>query len=637
MAGVLLASLLGAFALAPAQRANDEFGPSGDRLTFRLEVNFIEVAAVVTDSEGRFASGLTRDDFRILEDGKPQEIAAFTFVDLPRRPRPRTPRGAVLEPDVLTNQETSGRVLLLLIDDLRTPRERRPLQLRRAREFVDALGEGDLAAVLYTSTRQRSVGFTSSRKTLLEALEPSEGRRPDDSIPDLQIVDIQSSLGTIEGAADLLQSVTGRRKAVVYFGPGSNYDLTQMFDSRSESRDRSYDVMMALLSTVGAASRGGVSLYTIDPQGLVAPSGEGIEVGWDATSSQDSRADLGAEFAQRESLHFLADDTGGFAVYNTNDLSESFDRVLDDNSRYYLLAYYPTNTARDGKDRTIEVLVHDSALRVRARKGYRAPEGPRPTRSSIEGPSGVAQEVVDLLRSPVPIADLPLRATAVSIAGPERHLAVALELDASVLSFEENAGRFESEVELGFFLLDEKGEIAEGSGQRARLDVDGAELARLRRQGLRALATLPAPPGRAQIAVAARESSSGKSGLVYWYLDVPREGTPSLSEIVLTSAKESSVPVLSGERDRDLLGLVPTTRREFSRNDEFWLQAPRGLSGTTARVLREDGSIASEAALPEERSPLRLPLGALGPGDFVLELSSGDRGEDARTVALRVR
>jgi VWFA-related protein len=598
-----------------------------------LEVNFIEVAAVVTDSEGRFVSSLTRDDFQVLEDGTPQEIAAFTLVDIPQRPRRRTPRGTVLEPDVPTNQMSSGRLFVLLVDDLRTPREGRVLQLRRARDFVEALGEGDLAAVLYSSARQRSVGFTTSRKTLLEALEPSEGRRPDDvSIPDLQIVDIQSSLGMIEGAAGLLQGVTGRRKAVVYFGPASNYDLTQMFDSRSESRDRSYDIMMALRATVGAANRAGVSLYMVDPQGLVAPSGERIEVQWDATSSQDSRAGLGAEFAQRESLHFLADGTGGFAIYNTNAPAESFDRILDDNSRYYLLAYYPTNTRRDGKDRTIEVRLTDPSLRVRARKGYRAPRGSAPPRSSIEGPRGVAKEVVDLLRSPVPIAELPLQGTAVSISGPEGRLAVVLELDASVLSFEEEEGRFRAEVDLGFFLLDENGSIAEGSGRKARLDVDGEELERLRQQGLRAMATLPAEPGRSQIAVAARENASGKSGLLYWHVGVPRDDTPSLSDIVLTSAEESSVPVLG----REQLELVPTTRREFSRNDELWLQAAPSLTGAAARLLREDGSLAAEATFHGGERSLRLPLGGLGPGDYVLELSSGD-SEGARTVALRVQ
>jgi VWFA-related protein len=630
MAAVLLASLLGALALAPPQ-SKDEPPFAGDRLSFRLDVNFIEVAAVVTDSDGRFVPGLTRDDFRVLEDGKPQEIAAFIFVDLPRRPRPRTPRGTVLEPDVATNQDAGGRLFVLLIDDLRTPRGVRPLQRLRAREFVDALGEGDLAAVLYTSARGRSVGFTTSRKTLLEALEPSEGRTPDDSIRDLQIGDIATSLSMIEGAAGLLQTVTGRRKAVIYFGPGSNYDLTETYDSRSEGRDRSYGVMTSLMATVGAANRSGVSLYTVDPQGLAALGGIERE------PSADVRSLLSASLAQRESLHFLADGTGGFAVYNTNEPSAAFDRILDDNSRYYLFAYYPANTKRDGKDRMIQVRVDDPSLRVRARKGYRAPLGSAPARPSIEGPRGVEKEVVDLLRSPIPISELPLRATSVAISGPEKRLAVALELDASVLAFEEREGRFRSEVELGFFLLDENGSIAEGSGQRARLDLDSVELARLRQQGLRALAMLPAAPGRSQVAVAAREIASGKSGLLYWYVDVPRDGVPSLSDVILTSADESSVPVLSGERYRELSGLVPTTRREFSRNDEIWLQAPQGLMGAAARLSREDGSLVTEAIFREEELPLRLPLSDLVPGDYLLELSSGDRTEGSRTVALSVQ
>ena len=633
MAGVLLASLLKVLALASAPPLQPEDGPplAGDRLSFRLDVNFIEVAAVVTDSEGRFRPGLTRDDFEILEDGKPQEIAAFTLVDLPQRPRPRTPQGKFLEPDVPTNQDASGRLFVLLIDDLRTPRDVRPLQRVHAREFVDTLGQGDLAAVLYTSARQRSVGFTTSRETLLEALEPSEGRAPDDSIRDSQVADIESSLGMIERVAGLLQSITGRRKAVIYFGPGSNHDLTQMYDSRSEEKDRSHSIMLALVAAVGAANRSGVSLYMIDPQGLAALGGIERE------PVADPRAVLASSFAQRESLHFLAEGTGGFAVYNTNDPSKAFDRILDDNSRYYLFAYYPTNDKRDGKDRTIQMRVDDPSLRVRARKGYRAPRGSRLPRSSIDGPRGVAKEDVNLLRSPVPIAEIPLRATAVSVTGPEKRLAVALELDASVLAFEENEGRFQSEVELGFFLLDEEGKIVEGSGRKARLDLDRDELTRLRRRGLRALSTLPVAPGRSQIAVAARENDSGKSGLLCWYFDVPRDGTPSLSDIVLTSAEESSVPVLSGERDRELLSLAPTTRRKFSRNDEIWLQAPRSLLGATARVLREDGSLATDAIFREEKVPLRFPLFDLSPGDYVLELASGELDEDARNIAFRVQ
>jgi VWFA-related protein len=631
MVGVLLAAVLAARALE-SPRQEEQALPPSERLSFRLDADFVEVAAVVSDSAGRVVADLDREDFRILEDGRPQEIAAFAFIDLPRRPRPRTPRGEFFEPDVQTNSQASGRLLLLLIDDLRTPRDARPLQLLRVRELVDALGEGDLAAVLYTSARQRSVGFTTSREVLVEALEPSAGRAPDDSVRESRIADIKSSLEMIEGASELLQGVTGRRKTLVYFGPGSNYDLTQMYDYRSEDKDRSYDVMRSLLATVGAANRSGVSLYTIDPQGLTALGG----IEREREPAADSRTVLAASFAQRESLHSLADGTGGFAVYNTNDLSESFDRILDDNSRYYLFAYHPTNDQRDGTDRTIEVRLADSSLRVRARKGYRAPRGSPAELSSIAAPGGVAQEVADLLRSPVPIAEIPLRVTAVPLSPPDRSVAVALEVDASLLAFEESEGRFRSEVELGFFLLDENGSIAESSGRRVRLDLDSVALERLRQRGLRALAILPAEPGRSQIAVAARENASGKSGLLYWYVDVPRDDAASLSGIVLTSAAETSIPVLSSERDRERLDLVPTTRREFSRDDEIWLRAPPDLMGASARLLREDGFPAAEAIFKEENLPVRLPLADLGPGDYFLELSSGDT-DHARIIGLRVQ
>jgi hypothetical protein len=216
-------------------------------------------------------------------------------------------------------------------------------------------------------------------------------------------------------------------------------------------------------------------------------------------------------------------------------------------------------------------------------------------------------------------------------------LAVAMEIDVSGLPFEERDGRFRSELEIGFFLLDGAGSIAEGDGRKVRLDLDSAEFADLRRRGLRALSILPARAGRSQIAVAARETREGRSGLLYWHADVPPKPASSLAEIVVTSAVESSVPVLSSERDRERLSLFPTTRREFARRDELWLQAPPGLGGATARVLRQDGPVAIEARFREEEKPLRLPLADLGPGAYVLEITSGNPDEDPRTVAFRVQ
>src|SRR5262245_40144872 len=58
-------------------------------VTFRVEVNYVEIDATVEDAQGNFVKNLTRDDFQIVEDGKPQSVTAFSMVDIPiERPDP---------------------------------------------------------------------------------------------------------------------------------------------------------------------------------------------------------------------------------------------------------------------------------------------------------------------------------------------------------------------------------------------------------------------------------------------------------------------------------------------------------------------------------------------------------------------
>ena len=62
--------------------------------TFKVEINYVEVDAVVTDRDGRLVNDLTRDDFQVFEDGKPQKVELFTKIDMPvtreDAPLPRT-------------------------------------------------------------------------------------------------------------------------------------------------------------------------------------------------------------------------------------------------------------------------------------------------------------------------------------------------------------------------------------------------------------------------------------------------------------------------------------------------------------------------------------------------------------------
>src|SRR5262245_30439745 len=97
--------------------------PNSQTPTFRLQVEYVEVDARVTDSKGNFVRDLTRDDFQILEDGKPQPLAAFSLVDIPSSQPVAS--SASIEPDVQSNEHRfDGRVYVMILDDASTAPDR---------------------------------------------------------------------------------------------------------------------------------------------------------------------------------------------------------------------------------------------------------------------------------------------------------------------------------------------------------------------------------------------------------------------------------------------------------------------------------------------------------------------------------
>ena len=118
-------AVLGATALLNATQAPPV--PVPQQPTFKAQVEYVEVDALVSDASGNFVRGLTKDDFQVLEDGKAQTISTFTLVDIPIE-RYTKPLGAALpiEPDVRTNERPfDGRVYVMVIDDLHTSLDRK--------------------------------------------------------------------------------------------------------------------------------------------------------------------------------------------------------------------------------------------------------------------------------------------------------------------------------------------------------------------------------------------------------------------------------------------------------------------------------------------------------------------------------
>ena len=128
------------------------------RLTFRAEINYVEVDARVLDAQGKFVTDLKPEDFEVFEDRRPQKVTAFSLVNIPveRQQRPLFASKPV-EPDVRNNlQGADGRIYLLVLDDLHTTGVAIAAHETRGRMFIERyIGANDLAAVIHTAGPQR--------------------------------------------------------------------------------------------------------------------------------------------------------------------------------------------------------------------------------------------------------------------------------------------------------------------------------------------------------------------------------------------------------------------------------------------------------------------------------------------------
>src|SRR5688572_1248833 len=144
-------------------------------LTFRAEVNYVEVDARVLDAQGKFVSDLKAEDFEIFEDRRPQKVTAFSLVNIPveRQQRPLFASKPV-EPDVRNNlQGADGRIYLLVLDDWHTTALRSQRTKLAAKMFIERyVGANDLAAVISTGGRtDASQDFTNNQRLLLQAVD----------------------------------------------------------------------------------------------------------------------------------------------------------------------------------------------------------------------------------------------------------------------------------------------------------------------------------------------------------------------------------------------------------------------------------------------------------------------------------
>ena len=685
---VLAAAVLAAQQPAPQQPAPPQ-AQEPPPVTFRVEINYVEVDALVTDAQGNPVMDLTAADFEILEDGRPQAVTAFSLVNLPieRAERPLFAAGPI-EPDVQTNTSAEGRIYLIVLDDLHTTFSNTPRVKRALREFFDRnFGVNDLAAVVYTSGRGSDAqDFTNNRRLLLASVDKFLGRklrsevletidalnrprdpslgRPGDPLEAERGFNARTTMGSIRKLADFMGGVRGRRKAMLLVSEGISYNIYDVITNSSASL-----VMQETADAVAAATRANVAIYPVDPRGLSAFD-EAVEISASPADDPGFSAARGFQDALRlsqESLRVLAAETGGFAAVNRNDFGDAFARMVRENSSYYVLGYYSTNERRDGRYRRLEVRVKRPGLQVRSRRGYVAPRGRAPeARAATPAANPLTVAVNDALGSPIPISGIPLNVFAAAYKGtaPNAVVVLAVEMDGNEFRFADTNGIFNDRIELTFTSVDASGDVHPGARHALTMTMRPETVALVRERGFRVISSTELPPGRYQLRMAAAEEGGGLTGSVLYDLEVPDFYKPafSMSGLSMTSMLAALTPtVLPKDPLADFLPAPPTTAREFLQEDEVALFAefyentpgapPHQLDlSTTMRA--EDGRVVFQDR--DERSStdlqggsgghgyqVRIPLRGFAPGTYVIRVEGRSRaGSDAgagRDVVIRVR
>jgi len=692
----LVLLLLAVSAVPAAQQPPSESSAAEQpSVTFRVEVNYVEVDVAVFDRQGRFVSDLGRDDFRVLEDGVEQDITAYSLVSIPIQRGTDQPLFATnqIPPDVATNERPfEGRLYVIVLDDLHTAPWRTAQVRRAAKEFVERhMADNDLAAVVHTGGRTTAgQEFTSRKDLLLAAIDRFTGRKIRSAtvsrLEDYQrqrIIPFErditrlsdtdeaergrnalSTLDVLRAITDWVGGIRGRRKAIVFLSEGIDYDVYD-FQKREASsiQDRMRDIF-------AAAARSNVSIYSADPRGLTTLGDESIEVSGDFP--EDPQLNLRpTSFLDelrlgQQNLRSLAEDTGGFAAVDTNAFADAWRRVVEDNSQYYVLGYYSTNDRRDGRFRKIDVRITGrEGLEVRARKGYTAPRGRPKTSEPPPGNDKTSPELREALDSPVPLPGITLRAFAAPFRGEKPHasVAVGIEADGADLQFESKDGKFLNDLEISVIAIDAGGKVRGGDRSMLNMGLRPETRARVAQGGVRSHTRIDLEPGRYQLRVAARESGAGRIGTINYDLEVPdySKRTLGMSGVVLTSVSAQQIMTVKPDEElQQVLPAPPTARREFVQGDALAVfvevydnvPAPPHSVDIKTSVLTDDGRIVFATA--EERTSAELegrpggyghtaqiPLKEFAPGLYVLQVEASRRGDKEpptlQQVPFRVR
>ena len=656
VAAILVALGLGAWSPAPAGPPGaPQEQRQGDTPRFRGGVELVQLDVSVLDGKRRPVLGLTASDFTILENGEQRPVRAFDAVHLPPGgPAAEAVLTAAVPLDVATNQvgQQDGRLVVILMDRS-IPAGQPTIAARRiATEAVEALGPGDLAAVVSTSggvpqnltadrtrlihaieRRDWSTGITREQEEIMGKLDPlSDGR----CLCGLCVLE------TMTRVSDALRDAPRRRKMLLFIGSSVIFQAAPRDPSADVGCEfRLRDTRRELFDSLALSN---LTVHSIDPNGLVsvgAHTRAGAGGGKGPGDAQVQRllklqAETNDLLVDQGSLRVLPDLTGGRTVLNTNAPEASVPEIFRESEAYYVLAFEPGTPARGEDKRSIEVKVARRGVHVHAQRQYLRP----PLKAASAAVStGANASLEKALRGLLPDGSKPLTLSVAAFAGPDRGKAVVVvNADAGAFA---NAAATPMPLEFAVSAIDPTGRQLAYGHQAATVTFRPGTS---NRAEANVQTQLELMPGDYEVRVAVADPATGVAASIFRPVTVPPFGSAplSLSDVIVETAGRTAT-------------LAQTTRRVFGRNEEIRaiVQVYQGteradaivpvsvrtsIADATGRVVRDQRLALPAAEFTNRRASLALDIGRLPAGEYVLTVdAAAERGKANRFLRFAVR
>jgi VWFA-related protein len=620
---------------------------AGQQPVFRAETRLIIETVTVKDKEGRAVEGLTAKDFAITEDGQPQEIAFVEFQRLDSAPAStfaQTSQNASVDKSVDSPLQTQisatapgdiryrdKRLVVLYFDMTAMNGVDQMRAFSAAQKFLGTMDGSVLMAIMAFEGGAVRVktDFTDDRPRLEEQIlrliygddldgdglpdNPETGTAFGQDDYEFNVFNTDRQLSALQTAMSMLRPLP-ERKSLVYFSSGLRLNGT---DNHAQLR-----------ATTNAALRANVSIHAIDARGLVAqpplgdasrPSPGGLQM-----FTGQGAMTLANNFQRsQDTLYALSKDTGGSPMFDYNDLSLGITRAAESMTSYYIIGYYSTHTAADGRFRKVSVsLTNGMSADVQYRSGYFADK----TWAKLSTADRERQlEEALMMENPVTDITIAMEVNYFQLNRAEYFVPVGVKIPGSELVLAQRGGAARTVIDFIGEVKDDYGITIQNVRDKLDIRLNAETAGQLAKRPIQYETGFTLLPGKYVIKILARDAETGRMGTFQTNFTIPNlnreEKRIPTSTVVLSSQRvplsdaiysvRQKLPadavnplVFNGEK------LIPSVTRVFTKGRDFhvFLQAYQ-RAATTTQPLVASVSFFRDGAKVYETAPLAVVEG----------------------------